>query len=304
MTMPVNSGAVTHGTVNLGAAFAEALPGISPDVYGAEDFRAISEIAYREAGIVLPAGKAMLVYSRLSPLVRNSGCVTFGAYVLRIREDAEERSKTICALTTNHTFFYREAHHFDHFRDQVRPGLLRRLDQGGKVRMWSAGCSSGEETWSLGMTLLGPDRKAGLAIAQQDVRILASDIATHALNKATAARYRSEDLKPVPDALCSEWTQRQGEETLIAPELRALARFRTLNLLGDWPMRGHFDVIFCRNVMIYFDNPTKERLVARFAAMLAPEGTLYIGHSERVTGPALDQLVPMGPTVYRRRPAA
>lgn len=289
---------------NLAAAFSDALPGISPDVYGAEDFRAISEIAYREAGIVLPEGKAMLVYSRLAPLVRESGCATFGAYVLRIREVGDERQKAICALTTNHTFFYRESHHFDHFRDSLRPHLVRRLEQGGSVRMWSAGCSSGEETWSLAMTLLGPDRKAGQALAKRDVRILASDIATHALNKATAARYRSEDLKPVPDDLRNAWSTSDGETAEIAPDARALVRFRSLNLLGDWPMQGRFDVIFCRNVMIYFDTPTKERLVARFARMLQPEGTLYIGHSERVTGPALDQLVPMGPTIYRRSAAA
>ena len=119
---------------NLAAAFSDALPGISPDVYGAEDFRAISEIAYREAGIVLPEGKAMLVYSRLAPLVRESGCATFGAYVLRIREVGDERQKAICALTTNHTFFYRESHHFDHFRDSLRPHLVRRLEQGGSHR--------------------------------------------------------------------------------------------------------------------------------------------------------------------------
>jgi chemotaxis protein methyltransferase CheR len=285
-------------------AFSAALPGISPDVYGAKDFRAISDIAYREAGIVLPEGKAMLVYSRLAPLVRDSGCATFAAYVLRISEVDEERQKAICALTTNHTFFYRESHHFDHFRDTLRPDLVRRLEAGGAVRMWSAGCSSGEETWSLAMTLLGPDRSAGLALARRDVRILASDIATHALNKATAARYRAEDLKPVPEPLRRAWTTTSGDACEIAPEVRALARFRTLNLLGEWPMQGQFDVIFCRNVMIYFDTPTKERLVGRFANALRGDGTLYVGHSERVTGPALDHLVPMGPTVYRRRAAA
>jgi len=289
--------------MNLSEAFSENLPGVSPDIYSADDFRAISDMAYREAGIVLPQGKAMLVYSRIAPLVRDSGCATFGSYVIRIREDAAERQKAICALTTNHTFFYRESHHFDHFREQVRPRLLQRLDHGGKVRLWSAGCSSGEETWSLGMTLLGPDRPAGLALARRDIRILASDIATHALSRATAARYRREDLKPVPEALRKAWTSDDGDQTEIAPELRALVRFRALNLLGAWPMQGQFDVIFCRNVMIYFDNPTKERLVARFAEMLEPDGTLYVGHSERVTGPALDQLVPMGPTVYRRSAA-
>lgn len=289
--------------MSLAEAFDRTMPGISPDVYSADDFRAVSEIAHREAGIVLPSGKAMLVFSRLSPLVRASGCATFGSYVMRIREDAAERKKAICALTTNHTFFYREAHHFDHFRTEVRPHLVERLERGGKVRMWSAGCSSGEETWSLAMTLLGPDRSVGLGLARRDLRILASDIATHALDKATAASYRAEDLKPVPEPLRRAWTETAGEQAVIAPELRALVRFRQLNLLGEWPMHGTFDVIFCRNVMIYFDNPTKERLVNRFAQRLASDGTLYIGHSERVTGPALDALVPSGPTVYRRRAA-
>lgn len=281
-------------------AFADALPGISPGIYDADDFRAIADLAYREAGIVLPEGKAMLVYSRIAPLVRNSGCGTFGAYVMRIREDHAERARTICALTTNHTFFYRESHHFDDLRDTVRPELIERLHAGGRARIWSAGCSSGEETWSLAMTLLGPDRVAGQALARKDLRILASDIATHALAAAEAARYRAEDLKPVPQPLRDAWTETHGDTTVIGPDLRALVRFRVLNLQGDWPMQGPFDVIFCRNVMIYFDTPTKERLVSRFAGLLAPGGTLYVGHSERVTGPALDQLVATGPTIYRR----
>jgi chemotaxis protein methyltransferase CheR len=290
--------------MTIASTFAQVMPGISPGIYAAPDFQAISEIAYREAGIVLPEGKAMMVYSRLASLVRTSGCATFASYVIRIREDAGERMKAIGALTTNHTFFYREAHHFDHFRDTVRPQLIQRLKQGEAVRLWSAGCSSGEETWSLAMTLLGPDRKAGAALARQNIRILASDIATHALTTAQAARYRGADLKPVPDALRQAWTTMDGDCAEIAAELRAIVRFRPLNFLEAWPMKGLFDVIFCRNVMIYFDNLTKERLVSRFAEMLTPDGTLYVGHSERVTGPALTQLTPMGPTVYRRKTAA
>lgn len=285
------------------SAFDMSLPGVSPGVYDAADFQAVSEIAHREAGIVLPPGKAMLVYSRLAPLVRDSGCQTFGAYVLRIREDAAERTKAICALTTNHTFFYREAHHFEHFAQEVRPHLIEKLDRGGKVRIWSAGCSSGEEVWSLVMTLLGADRSEGLKLARRDIRVLASDIATHAITKAQAARYRLEDLKPVPEPLRRAWTVPDGQDATIAPEAQALLRFRHLNLLGEWPMAGAFDVIFCRNVMIYFDNPTKERLVARFAEKLVRGGHLYIGHSERVTGPALEELANMGPTIYSRRAA-
>ncbi len=286
------------------AHFDLAVAGISPGIYAAADFHAIAEIAYAEAGIVLPEGKAMLVYSRLASLVRTSGCATFGSYVMRIREHAGERSKAIGALTTNHTYFYREAHHFDHFRDHVRPHLVRRLERGDPVRMWSAGCASGEETWSLAMALLGPDHAGGAALARHDIRILATDIATHALAAAQAAHYRTTDMQAVPDDLRAAWVTIDDDGARIAPELRAIVRFRTLNLLGAWPMAGRFDVIFCRNVMIYFDSPTRERLVSRFADLLTPDGLLYLGHSERVTGPALDRFVLQAPTIYRMNTAA
>jgi chemotaxis protein methyltransferase CheR len=282
------------------AALASPLPGISPAVYGADDFKAVAEIVYANAGIVLAEGKAMLVYSRLAPLVRESGCGTFGAFIERIRTAPEEQARAVAALTTNHTFFYRESHHFDHFAGEVRPGLVRALDAGEAVRLWSAGCSSGEETWSLAMTLLGADRAAGRRLAGRDVRLLASDIAPHALRKATAAVYPAKDLEPVPVPLREAWTACDGDRAAIAPEARAIVRFRSLNLQADWPMRRRFDVIFCRNVMIYFDTAAKERLVARFGEALAPGGHLYIGHSERVTGPAADLLQPVGPTIYRK----
>ncbi len=283
--------------------FAEPLPGISPDIYGPADFKAVSDIVYGVAGIVLPPGKAMLVYSRIAPLVRERGCGTFANYVALIRSDPQEQARAVSSLTTNHTFFYREAHHFDHFEREVRPGLLRRMEARETIRIWSAGCSSGEETWSLLMTLLGGDKLSGKRIAQRDLRVLGSDIARHALAKARVATYPARDFKPVPSDLVGQWTREDGEDLTITDDARAIVRFRTLNLLEDWPFKGRFDVIFCRNVMIYFDNPTKERLVARFAEVLAPGGHLYIGHSERVTGPAAALLQPVGPTIYRRRTA-
>lgn len=288
--------------MNLDSAFT-ALPGISPEVYGPADFKAVSDLVHAHAGIVLPQGKAMLVYSRLAPLVRESGLGTFSAYVEQMRLDGELRLRAIKALTTNHTFFYRESHHFEHFAREVRPGMIRALEAGERARIWSAGCSSGEETWSLLMTLLGPERPAGLQIARRNLRLLASDLATHALTKARAATYGVSEIEPVPEPLRKAWATIDGAKATIADTLRDLVRFRELNLLEDWPMRGKFDVIFCRNVMIYFDNPTKERLVGRFAEMLRPGGHLYIGHSERVTGPAQDLLNPVGPTIYRRREA-
>lgn len=279
------------------------IPGVSPDIYSSADFAQISKIIYGTAGIVLPQGKAMLVYSRLAPLVRASGCVTFSKYIELINANGVELNKAVAALTTNHTFFYRESHHFDHLRNELRPRLLEKLRSRQPVRLWSAGCSSGEETWSIVMTLLGADRAAGLDIARSDIRVLATDIAPHAIKRAEEATYPTKDLKPVPEELRRVWTSERDGQVMMGDALRSIVRFRLLNLLGDWPIKGKFDFIFCRNVMIYFDNPTKERLVKRFGEALAPNGFLYIGHSERVTGPAANDFQLVGPTIYRRRAA-
>lgn len=287
--------------MNMAATLNPTVPGISPEIYGDADFRAIAEIVYASSGNVLPRGKAMLVYSRIAPLVRESGCGTFANFIAIMRGDPAQQARAVAALTTNHTFFYRESHHFEHFEQQVRPAILRKMSAGKPVRLWSAGCSSGEETWSLVMTLLGPDRLEGRRIARGDIRILASDLAPHALQKARAAIYAAKDLQPVPTDLAQTWTKAAGDTVTMSDDARSIVRFRSLNLLQPWPMRRKFDAIFCRNVMIYFDHETKERLVARFADMLEPGGHLFIGHSERVSGPAAALLEPVGPTIYRRR---
>ena len=279
------------------------IAGVSPAVYNPADFAAISRIVYEGAGIVLPQTKAMLVYSRLAPLVRGTNSGTFAVYVEKLRADRAERARAVEALTTNHTFFYREAHHFQHFAAEARPALLAQVAARQPVRLWSAGCSSGEETWSLVLTLLGPDRAEGRRIAAADTLVLASDLSSHVLAKARGATYGAKDLSAIPAALLGPWTSVSGDTGRIGEEARALVRFNQLNLMGDWPMARPFDVIFCRNVMIYFDQPTKERLVSRLAAQLKPGGYLYIGHSERATGPAEAELEQVGPTIYRRRAA-
>lgn len=286
--------------MNLAEAFRTEMPGVSPGIYNERDFHAIAALVKAEAGIVLPEGKAMLVYSRIAPLVRDTGAGSFANFIAAAASDSAIKGKLIAALTTNHTFFHREAHHFEHFAQAVRPGLLDRLKRGAAVRMWSAGCSSGEETWSLVMTMLGSDPRQGREIARRDLRVLASDLAPHAIAAASRAVYGQADLDPVPAALRDAWTRPQGNEIRIADVPMSIVRFRQLNLLGAWPFNGQFDTIFCRNVMIYFDNPTKQRLVDRFADVLAPGGHLYIGHSERVAGPALDRLELIGPTIYRK----
>jgi len=275
-------------------------PGISAQVYSRADFEAVRKIVYDIAGIVLPPGKATLVYSRLAPLVRDSGQQTFANFINLVRKDEVQRRKMINSLTTNHTFFYRESHHFEHLGSVTRPMLMEKVKAGQPVRIWSAGCSTGEELYSLAMTFLGPDKSDAKTLLNGDVMILATDLADHAVAGAKAACYPVEALKDVPPQLTKAWTKPSDGELQMLPEVCNMIRVKRLNLLGDWPMKRQFDVIFCRNVMIYFDQPTKDRLVARFADQLLPGGHLYIGHSERVGGAAQNIMVPVGSTIYRK----
>jgi chemotaxis protein methyltransferase CheR len=281
------------------------IPGVSPAIYGASDFGRIAALMRRETGVVLDERKRMLAYSRLAPLVRKSGLKTFAAYLDLIAADQGQQVLAISALTTNHTYFNREPHHFEHFTRTLRPELLARAEAGEPIRIWSAGCSSGEEIWTLMMMLLGEDAAAGRRIAKRDIIALASDIALDALAAAKAATYSTEAISAMPEPLRRLWCQTHTDpsqgEVMIGPELRSLVRFRQLNLFASWPFRRPFDVIFCRNVMIYFDLEAKEQLVLALARQLRPGGFLYIGHSERVTGEAASLLDCAGPTIYQRR---
>lgn len=281
----------------------DPFPGISEQVYSRSDFEQIREIVYRVAGIVMAPEKATLVYSRIAPLVRTSNCQTFARYIAMMRENPDELRKAINALTTNHTFFYRERHHFDHLASVVRPHLHACAAAGKPVRIWSAGCSTGEELYSLAMALLGPDKRDARPFLDGNVAILATDLADHAVAGAKAAAYPVEALKDVPPELTRAWTTESGGMIQIRDEVRSMIRVRRLNLLGDWPMKSFFDIIFCRNVMIYFDQPTKDRLVTRFIEQLLPGGFLYIGHSERVCGPAEHKMSLVGNTIYRKATA-
>ena len=283
------------------------VPGVSPAIYSEADFRRIADLIHAETGIVLSERKKMLAYSRLAPVVRRSGLTSFSAFLDTLGGNGAVMTEVVAALTTNHTYFHREPHHFDHFERVVKPGLVARALAGEDVRIWSAGCSTGEEIWTLLMVLLGSGREAGMKLARSKLIALASDISTNALAGARAATYPASALDALPEALRRTWcvpTTDEGEPRLkIDPVVQAMVRTRVLNLMGDWPMRRPFDIIFCRNVMIYFDAPTKDRLVERFARQLVPGGYLYIGHSERVSGPATALLEPVGPTIYQRSSA-
>lgn len=262
-----------------------------------EDFRQIAEMLHSDAGIALPESKATLVYSRLAKRLRSIGLRSFHEYckLVQSHEGIDERKRMLAALTTNVTRFFREPHHFDHLASNVLPRLLDTARAGGRVRIWSAGCSSGQEPYSIALTILSfmPDA------ANYDIRILATDIDPNVIAEARRGVYRDDVISAVPANVRSRWFENEGSGTWrVAAPLAQLVVFRELNLIGDWPMRGPFQAIFCRNVVIYFEESTQLRIWNRFKGLLSPGGYLYIGHSERM-GAAEDGFESDGLTTYR-----
>ncbi len=266
----------------------------------ARDFAAIAGIMMDEAGISLNQSKVNLVYSRLAKRLRILGLQNFAQYCDMVArpDGAAERQEMIAALTTNVTRFFREPHHFDHLRDKIMPGLAEQAKKGSKIRLWSAASSTGQEPYSIAMTVLGvlPDA------ARYDVKILATDIDPNVLATASAGIYDASALEPVPSALRQRWfapVREQPGQMRVVDEMRSMITFRKMNLIGQWPMKGKFHVVFCRNVVIYFENPTQEMIWSRILPLLDPHGVLYIGHSERVTGATEAKLRSDGITIYR-----
>ncbi|MEP9375048.1 protein-glutamate O-methyltransferase [Mesorhizobium sp. KR1-2] len=271
-----------------------------------EDLRRIAAMLQADAGIHLSDSKAALVYSRLSKRLRALGLPSFAAYcaLLAGPDGGAERRQMLAALTTNVTAFYREPHHFAHLGERVLPPLLAAARRGGRVRLWSAACSNGAEPYTIALTILGqmPDAAA------HDIKVLATDIDPNMVAAGHAGVYGEPALRPVPAELRRRWfvparAADGGKAWAVADELRQLVAFRELNLIGDWPMSGRFQAIFCRNVVIYFEEATQARIWSRFVPLLAPGGQLYIGHSERVSGPAAASLQSDGITTYRLREA-
>ncbi|AQR63107.1 chemotaxis protein [Brevundimonas sp. LM2] len=259
------------------------------------DFADVAALLYQMSGIHLTETKANLVYSRLAKRLRALGLKDFSTYIDGVKDprEKEERSAFLSSLTTNLTRFFREPHHFTHLGDAKMPGLVRRARAGDRVRLWSAGCSAGHEPYSMAMTVLEALPDAG----RLDVRILGSDIDPLIVQRAATGVYSTEDVEPIPDTLRRKYLHRQGDDYSLSEDVRSLVSFRCLNLLGDWPMKNRFDIIFCRNVAIYFDGPTQDRLFRRFSDTLEDDGHLYIGHSERAQ---TEGLVADALTAYRR----
>ena len=266
------------------------------------DYQRIREIAKGRFGLDLGESKRALVYGRLARRLRALRLPDFATY-LELIEDAEaaESRCLINALTTNVTHFFREEHHFDHLVGRFFPSVLQRRPSGRKVRIWSAGCSSGEEAYSLAMVSREFLDRPGTPPV--DLKILATDIDSEVLHRARTGVY---DIEGSPHLTPARVAQHfapatgpgfQGHQ--VVERTRTLVTFNELNLLEPWPMRGLFDVIFCRNVMIYFDRETKTSLVRRFVDYLGPGGLLVLGHSESLVDPVVG-LAGCGKTIYQK----
>ncbi len=264
------------------------------------DFGRIRDLIYKLAGIKLADGKKDLVYRRLSGRVTSLGLGSFGEYCDYLMQHQDGELQTFCdSLTTNFTSFFREQHHFDFLEQDYLPELASNVGRfGRRLRIWSAGCSTGEEPYSIAMTLL--ESMSGLS--QWDAKILATDIDTQVLAHCRQGIYSAERLEKVPKAMRSRWFRKspQGADQFqVDDRARRLITFNQLNLMSDWPMKGPFDIIFCRNVIIYFDKQTQAKLVRRFASMLRDGGYLVIGHSESLLNVS-DQFDLTGKTIHRK----
>lgn len=267
-----------------------------------EEFSKIRELLHSGFGIKLSEEKRTLVVGRLQKLLRDKGGISFRDYYNLVISDStgREMSELINRLSTNHTFFNREKDHFDYFKSVSLPEAVARAKMRGSrdIRVWCAAASTGEEPYMLAMLMrefFGQDHK------NWDLGLLATDISEKALDVAKDGVYSAERTAELPVHLRDKYFRPKGPDFEAGPQLKSDLTFRRLNLINpEYPFKKSFEVIFCRNVMIYFDTPTKEAVVARMARHLVPGGHLYIGHSETL-GRQTEHYDYLRPAMYRRR---
>ncbi len=276
----------------------------SGDSITPSDYRRLTDVVYAACGIRLNASKQLMVETRLRKRLRATGANTFLEYwQLLAQEDNRggEFIRFIDAITTNKTEFFREPRHFDYLVNRLLPELGPRLKSEKRpLRIWSAGCSTGKEPYTLAMVL--EDCRRARTIA--DFQILGTDISTEVLQRASRAVYEEADIEPIPEPLRKQYLLRSRNRRpptfRIAPELRSVVSFQRLNFMDDhYPVEGVFDIIFCRNVIIYFDRATQEQVIRKFAAHLPPGGYLFTGHSETLNGIS-SGFSNIAPTIYRK----
>jgi chemotaxis protein methyltransferase CheR len=248
-----------------------------------EDFGYLRKLLKERSGLVLAAEKQYLAESRLLPLCRRNGMATLAELVAKLKDapGAALASQVVDAMTTNETFFFRDKIPFEHFRDAIVPALMAARARDRRIRIWCTAASTGQEPYSLAMML----REMGARLDGYKFHIVATDICGDVIEKAKAGVYSQFEVqRGLPIQLLVKYFAQVGERWQIAPELRAMVQFRTLNLLNDFSPLGAFDLVFCRNVLIYFDQPTKIGVLERVARLMPEDGYLVLGAAETVVG--------------------
>ena len=265
------------------------------------EFDRISVFLETAVGIFMPVSNKALVYSRISGRVRSLGFESFSDYLEEalVSENRAEVSWLISALTTNTTRFFREPYHFSLFEEVCLPRLIELSRRGGRVRLWSAACSTGEEVYSLaGVTLRSfPD------VGDFDFRILATDIDEGALSSALSGKYKSASVESVPHDLRDvifEPSNADAGIRKVRRSLRDIISFRKLNLVGEWPKFQGFDFVLCRNALIYMSANTQDLIWKKISSVVNPGGVLCVGHSERLFGSSLSEFRSIGKTAYEK----
>jgi len=264
------------------------------------NFKVISQFVTENTGIVLTDAKKDMVYGRLTKRLRKGPYNNFDDFTKAIIDgDEEEQDVLINAITTNLTAFFRESHHFEFLANTAIPQLLDANKYGKRVRIWSAGCSTGEEPYSIAIVL----KEAIPNIDEWDVKILATDLDANVIAHGQSGVYREDRISGLSDERKTRWFKRGSGKNegyvKVSPELQKLISFKRLNLLQQWPMKGPFDLMFCRNVIIYFDKDTQKTLFKRYFSILESKSYLFIGHSETLHKVS-DDFESLGKTIYQR----
>jgi len=255
-----------------------------------DDFDFISKLLKERSGLVLTKDKSYLLESRLMPLARKRGFKGLDDLIGAVRRrDLMVERAVVEAMTTNESFFFRDNKPFDQFRSIVLPNLLKARASKKSFRIWCAACSSGQEPYSLAMIL----KEESARLAGWRMEIVGTDISTDILKKAKAGAYSQFEVqRGMPMALLVKYFKKKDENWVINPDVASMVQYKEWNLLGDLKALGHFDVVFCRNVLIYFDQPTKTKVLRGIAGLMPDDGVLYLGGAETVLGIS-DQFKPV-----------
>lgn len=270
-------------------------------VFTDKDFKKIRDFVKAQVGITLSDAKKNMVYSRLARRLRKLRVPSFKEYFALVQDaNSDELVNFINAITTNLTSFFREEHHFNYLKNTIVPELLEKKQRSRKLRIWSAGCSTGEEPYSIAIALY----ESIPNIESWDIKILATDLDTNVLAHASKGVYDIERIAALSSKRKQTWYLKgkgaNSGSVKIDSRLRDLITFKQLNLMGHWPMKGPFDFMFCRNVLIYFDKPTQKVLFDRYANLIENNQYLFIGHSESMYK-ICDRFELIGNTIYKKK---